>query len=147
MSQPTLADLKFYDLIYAATPYSKYHAGVEHAFQDAASIMGVLVKRGLKVYSPICHTHPIAIYGGIDPGLHDIWLPFDEALMDVSDALLIIKMQGWDASYGIEYEVDYFSEDGKPIFLLDPITLDVEAWQQDWGARMIPAASQMELAA
>lgn len=141
-----LSDLKHYDLIYAATPYSKYIDGPEAAFQDAAVIMGDLVRSGLKVYSPICHTHPIATYGNIDPMNHNIWLPFDEAIMNVCDALLVIQMSGWDQSYGIDYEVDYFATDGKPVYLLDPLTLDIEAMHQRWNGPT-PGPEVMELAA
>lgn len=121
----TLADLEKFDLIYLATPYSKYAAGMEQAFRDAASIAAVLVLKGVKVYSPICHTHPIAVHGGIDPLSHNIWLPFDEAMMNVCEALVVVKMQGWEDSYGINYEIDYFTEDHKMAFYLDPVTLEL----------------------
>jgi hypothetical protein len=80
---------------------------------------------GLKVYSPIAHTHPLAIYGGINPLAHDIWLPFDEAMMHVADVLLVAHMDGWRESKGIEHEVVYFATGLKPIFDLDPVTLAV----------------------
>jgi hypothetical protein len=121
-----LSYLEKYDLIYLATPYSKYWAGMPIAFEDAAALAAELVRRSIKVYSPICHTHPIALYGEIDPLDHNIWLPFDEAMMNVCDALLIGKLEGWADSYGISYENDYFLDAGKPVFHLDPIQLTVD---------------------
>lgn len=48
---------------YLATPYSKFEGGLEAAFRAAAEVAAKLVRQGESVYSPICHTHPIAIYG------------------------------------------------------------------------------------
>lgn len=112
-------------LYYLATPYSKYPKGIERAFIDAATLTGRLLKAGLKVYSPITHTHPIAIYAEIDPLDHDIWLPFDQAMMDKADALLVATMDGWEESKGIGHEIAWFNKHSKPIYALDPITLNM----------------------
>ena len=77
----------------------------------------------MNVYSPIAHTHPLALYGNLDPLDHLIWLPFDQAMMNAADVLLIAHMQGWQESYGIAHEIEYFETAGKPIFDLDPKTL------------------------
>lgn len=118
----TDAYLLDYKLCYLATPYSKYKKGIHYAFADAARVAAELLRNGVKVYSPIAHTHPLAIYGAIDPLDHAIWLPFDEAMMEAADALLVAKMQGWDESRGIKHEIDFFAERGKAIHYLE-ITL------------------------
>lgn len=111
-------------LAYLATPYSKYENGnLELAFRDAARLAAQIMIAGIKVYSPIAHTHPLAVYGDIDPLDHDIWLPFDEAMMTASDVLIVARMKGWDQSKGIAHEIQFFERAGKPIFDLDPITL------------------------
>lgn len=114
-----------FGLCYLATPYTKYPAGIEAAFRDAARLAARLMLAGVNVYSPIAHTHPLAIYGNIDPLNHDIWMPFDKAMMDASESLLVAHMDGWDKSYGIAIEIDYFQREGKPIFDLNPNTLAV----------------------
>lgn len=121
-----LADLRAFDLIYVGTPYSKYPGGLERAFADAARLTARLMQRGLKVYSPIAHTHPLAVYGNIDPYDHAIWLPFDEAIMAKSDAMIVARMLGWAESRGIEHEIEVFSRARKPIFSLDPSSLKIE---------------------
>ena len=110
-------------LAYLATPYSKYPAGLQQAFVDAAKLAALLLRSGMNVYSPIAHTHPLALYGNLDPLDHLIWLPFDQAMMNAADVLLIAHMQGWQESYGIAHEIEYFETAGKPIFDLDPKTL------------------------
>lgn len=123
--KPELEDLKSYSLIYLATPYTKYPGGLIQAFRAASFIAARLLVRGLKVYSPIAHTHPIAIYGNINPLDHTIWLPFDMTMMNVSDALLIAKMESWEYSYGISEEMKIFAKAQKPIFYLTPETLEI----------------------
>ena len=116
-----LAALTSFRLCYLATPYSKYKGGDLHAaFVDAARLAAELLSIGVRVYSPIAHTHPLAIHGHLDPLDHSIWLPFDEAMMEAADCLIVAHMDGWDVSYGIEHEVNFFAAAGKPIFDLDP---------------------------
>jgi hypothetical protein len=116
-------DLRRYSLCYLATPYSKYKAGLDKAFEDAAALAAVLLVEGVKVYSPIAHTHPLAKYSHLDPLDHEIWLPFDEAMMTAADALIVVHMDGWEESYGIAHEIKFFAEAGKPIYDLDPKSL------------------------
>jgi len=112
-------------LWYLATPYSKYPTGIEQAFKDAAALTGRLLVEGVRAYSPIAHTHPVAIYAGLNPLDHNIWLPFDEAMMAVADGIIVAKMPGWHHSFGINYEVDVFERAGKPVRYLDPESLRV----------------------
>jgi hypothetical protein len=112
-------------LAYLATPYTRYTGGIEAAFKDAAKLAARLLCTGLKVYSPICHTHPIAIYGALDALDHSIWLPFDEDMMEVSATLIVAHMDGWDESRGVAHEIKFFENAGKPIFDLDPATLNM----------------------
>ena len=123
----TLHDLRRFDLIYVGTPYTRYPAGIEQAFIDACKLTARLLREGLKVYSPIAHTHPIAIHGGIDPLDLAIWLPFDAAIMEKADAMLIGKLTGWLESTGVRHEINTFDIAGKPIFEVDPSTLEVRA--------------------
>lgn len=105
---------------YLATPYSNYPAGLEEAYHDALVIVADLFKRGLCVYSPIVHTHPIARTGNIDPMNLKIWIPFDEPFMHAASALIIAMLPGWAESNGVNVEIAYFTATGKPIRYYDP---------------------------
>jgi hypothetical protein len=102
-------------LWYLASPYSKYPKGLVAAFEDVAKVAGALLKTGVACYSPIAHTHPIAINGELDPYDHSIWIPLDHHMMDAAKGMIIAEMDGWDSSYGIGLEIDYFMKAGKPI--------------------------------
>jgi nucleoside 2-deoxyribosyltransferase len=117
--------LHAYRLVYLATPYSKYPAGIEAAFREASRIAARMLTAGVPVYSPIAHTHPIAEYGNLNPYDHDIWLPFDQAMMDAADACVVADMGGWAESKGIAYEIDYFTSAGKPVHYMNAETLEI----------------------
>lgn len=125
MKDDGIAQLAKHRLIYVGTPYTKYPDGIEQAFIDASRITAKLMLRGVKVYSPIAHTHPLAIHGEIDPINHEIWLPFDAAMMDAADAMIVAMMESWEISYGVKHEIDVFAKAGKPIYYLDPRTMAV----------------------
>src|ERR1035437_2595568 len=95
-------------IAYLATPYSKYPGGVNDAFIAAAKLGARLLLIGVKVYSPIAHTHPIAMHGNINPLDHSIWLPFDEAMMALASSLIVAHMHGWQESRGITHEIAFF---------------------------------------
>lgn len=111
--------LKSYGMVYLATPYSKFHGGIESAFRYAAKVAALLIRHQVNVYSPIAHTHPIAIHGGLDPLNHELWLRFDRTMMERSDALLVAMMTGWRESHGIRMEMGFFESANKPIHFMD----------------------------
>lgn len=105
-------------LWYLASPYSKYPTGLEDAFVRACEITADFLRLGVTVYSPIAHTHPVAMHGNIDPYSHDIWLAFDNAMIKACDGLIVACLEGWMHSKGIEYELSAFLAVDKPIFYL-----------------------------
>jgi nucleoside 2-deoxyribosyltransferase len=126
-SAESVSYLQQMGLCYLATPYSKYSRGIVSAFEEAAALAGRLLKQGVKVYSPITHTHPIAHFGELNPLDHNIWLPFDQAMMEACDILVVAEMEGWAKSYGIAHEIEYFANADKPVVYLDPVRLVVRA--------------------
>lgn len=125
--------LAAYPLVYLATPYTRYPAGPEAAFRDACRLAAKLLTAGVKVYSPIAHTHPIAVHGNLDPLDHGIWLPFDEAMMAASATLLVAQLEGWRESFGVTFEINFFKTWLKPVFYLDKDLMHVgeTPWEFD----------------
>lgn len=112
-------------LSYLATPYTRYPAGIDAAFREAARVAGKLLAAGVNVYSPIAHSHPLAIYGGLDPLDYSFWLPANETMIRLCDQLIVVHMDGWDKSIGVRVEVEAFEKAGKPIWDCDPETLQL----------------------
>lgn len=111
--------------IYLATPYSRYPGGIHAAAMNASILTARLIEIGIPVFSPIAHSHPVAIYGGIDPFSHDFWLPVCEPMMAASAGILVAKMQSWDQSIGIAHEIAWFERAGKPVHFLDESDLRI----------------------
>lgn len=105
-------------LYYMATPYSRYGQGREQAYIDACRSAAVLIKRGLNVFSPVAHSHPIAEIGGIDPLCAVTWLGLDLAILDECAGLLVVMMPGWAESHGVTMEIARARELGKSVSFL-----------------------------
>ncbi len=105
--------------VYLATPYSKYPGGIDAAFSEACRVAAWLVRQGVGVYCPISCTHPIALYGGIDPLDHKIWFPADMPMMQGAVGLIVCMMDGWDVSFGIAEERAFFGLSEKPIVFME----------------------------
>lgn len=112
-------------MIYLASPFSKYPLGAEAAFIDISRIAGRLIMVGKDIFSPIVHGFPIAIYGGVDPYDAELWNRINAPWMARASELYIAKLDGWKASEGIQHEMQTFLSAGKPIFFLDPATLEL----------------------
>ena len=105
---------------YLASPYSKYPCGLNCAFVDVCKQATLLVEQGIPVFSPIAHTHPIALHGGLDPLDHSIWIPADEPFMRAASGLIVLKLDGWKESHGVKIEIDHFLEARKPVVFMTP---------------------------
>ena len=105
---------------YMASPYSLYPNGIEAAHRDACAQAALLIRAGVPVFSPIVHSHPIAINGHIDPLDHSVWMPADQPFMDCAKGLIVCELDGWDSSYGIGIELAIFKMAGKPIVHMMP---------------------------
>src|SRR5215475_12735364 len=86
--------LRQYDLIFLSTPYSKYSAGLQVAFEDTCRLAARLVVNGLNIFSPIAHSHPIAFYGEINPLDQQLWMRLHEPHVKAASALLVGELSG-----------------------------------------------------
>lgn len=112
--------------IYLATVYSSNPDGIDEAFKQASRLTGRMLKAGYTaVYNPITHTHPIAIYGEINPYNHSIWLPFDEHMMDWADCIVVAKMPNYKISKEIAHKIQFFKNQNKKIYFMDIETLEI----------------------
>lgn len=116
---------------YLGSPYSLYPGGPEQAFRDACLEAAVLIKAGIPVFSPIAHTHPIAVNGLMDLLDLSIWLPTDKPMMDAAKGIIVCKMEWWEKSKGVAHEIEVFSRVGKPIIYMTPGIVPDEIWNYE----------------
>lgn len=103
---------------YLATPYTKFPGGIDAAFKMAAHAAARCVRYGLPIFSPIAHTHPIAIEGGIDPLDLETWLRVDQPFIEAAAGLIVYQADGWESSKGIAHEIEAFQRAGKPVLYM-----------------------------
>lgn len=102
-------------LVYLAVPYSSPDREVRLARFRAANIAaGILVKRGDIVFSPISHTHPIAEECDLPKGW-EFWAAFDRAYLSASRLLVILCIDGWRESVGVNAEREIAKELRLPV--------------------------------
>ncbi len=114
------------DLWYLATPYSKYPAGVEQAFIDAAKQGAMLIKHGINIICPITMSHPFAVHAGMS-GDFEMWEKLDFAIIDNCKSVIVCQLDSWDKSTGVTKEIAYAKSLGKPVYYMLPDTLGMKA--------------------
>lgn len=107
-------------MIYLASPYSHADPAVmEERFDAACRAAGSLIASGLVVYSPIAHTHPIAVRVDL-PRAWDFWQKFDTTIIGRCSALVVLMLPGWNESRGVAAEIAIAVSLGLPISCLEP---------------------------
>jgi len=109
------------DLIYLACPYSHENPDVRNTRWSAANIAAAkLMSQGLYVFSPISHTHPIAVASnGTLPIGWDFWEGFDRQYLNVCKKIIVLRIPGWDTSTGVLAEIKIGTEAGIPVEYMD----------------------------
>ena len=102
-------------VIYLCCPYSHDDASVREArFRIACRVAMKLMEMGYVVYSPISQSHAIEQVCGIRKPWSPFWKRQDSALLDKSDMIYIVGINGWPDSVGVTYERKRAKRAGKP---------------------------------
>lgn len=107
-------------LIYLASPYSHESSRVrEQRFQFACQAAGKLMQQGFFIFSPIAMTHSICVENDL-PFEFDFYQEFDHLMVDKCDAILVLKLRGWEGSKGVAAEIEYAVKTHKDVIYIDP---------------------------
>src|SRR5579864_6170630 len=106
-------------LTYLTTPYSHDDFNVKlQRFNAAAVVAGYLMNKGLLIFSPITHTHPIAVNCRL-PGDFTFWENLDREFIVACSRMIVVKMDGWGKSKGVKAEIEFAKELGMDIIYMD----------------------------
>jgi hypothetical protein len=107
-------------LIYIASPYSDPDPKIRQLrFEQVASFTGTKINKGLIVYSPIVHNHPIATYFSNLPKGFDFWQHFDLHILNLCDQLTVLCIDGWEESKGVQAEIRFARNKDMPVLFQD----------------------------
>lgn len=103
-------------LIYLASPYSHQDPEVrQDRYEQACQAAADLIGEDVFVYSPIAHTHNIALKMPSKPLSFSYWQNFDFRMINACDELMVRRLDGWEDSVGVEAEIEYARKTGKPV--------------------------------
>jgi hypothetical protein len=106
-------------LVYLASPYSHPDPAVRLArFEAANRVAAILMARGILVFSPLSHSHPIALAGCL-PLSWDYWERYDRAILRACGSMLVLTIDGWRELVGVRAEVKIARELGFPVGCVD----------------------------
>ena len=106
-------------MIYLASPYSHPDPAIrEERFRAACRAAAQLMRIGNIVFSPIVHSHPIALHGL--PTDWRFWERHDREHLVRCDEVVVLMLNGWQESEGVHAEIRIAAELGKPVRYLEP---------------------------
>lgn len=106
-------------LVYLATPYSHPDPEVrERRFREVNRVAANLMRDGLHVFSPISHTHPIAVAGDL-PKSWEFWQAYDRAVLSACRNVMVLMQDGWRESTGVQAEIEIAREMGLPVEFIE----------------------------
>jgi hypothetical protein len=111
-------------LIYLAVPYSHEDPRVRQLrFETVNLAASYLMRAGLHVFSPISHSHPIALAGGLPTGW-DYWEAYDTAVLSACRAFVVLMLTGWERSTGVRGETSVATRLHIPHYWAEPDGID-----------------------
>ena len=106
-------------LVYLATPYSHPDPEIrEWRFKRVNKVAARLMREGVNVFSPISHTHPIAVAGDLPKGF-DFWEQYDREILSHCTKMIVFRQEGWQLSAGVAAELSIAAELGLEIEYVD----------------------------
>ena len=106
-------------MIYLASPYTHSEPGVREArFEAACLATAELVRAGHVVFSPIVHGHPLVRFDL--PIEWEYWERIDGEHLRHCDEVVVLMLEGWRESRGVQAEIDLAIEMDLPIRYLPP---------------------------
>ena len=110
-------------MIYLASPYSHSDANIrQQRFEAVCRMAAELMRRGEFVFSPIAHSHPIAAFGL--PTHWEFWETIDREHLARCDEVVVLTLDGWRESEGVQAEIRIAAELGKRVRYLEPEATD-----------------------
>jgi nucleoside 2-deoxyribosyltransferase len=105
-------------LIYLASPYTHDSIDVmNERFEKVCRAAADLMQSGELVYSPIAHGHAIAVQNEL-PVQWEYWRDNCIWFIERCSEVVILTLDGWRNSTGVQAEIEIAKSHGKPVRLM-----------------------------
>ena len=104
-------------MIYICSPYSHFDPAVrEQRFEAACRAAAELTRQGRSVFSPVVHSHNLCRHGL--PLDWQFWQRHDLKFLAICNEIVVLKLDGWEQSVGVQAEIAAARALGKPVSFL-----------------------------
>jgi len=124
-------------LTYLASPYSSPD-GMLRLMRYEINIHAtayLITTQGWNVFSPIVHSHPLAVIAGMN-GDWNFWREIDRGYLQVSERLVVLRLPGWEESIGVTAERHIAHEFGIPTVYLEYATEGVPSGPENFSFKL-----------
>lgn len=109
-------------LYYLASPYNHPTQLRRHErYMANVKALADLLHSGKHIFSPIVHNHPVAVFRDLGRGW-EFWKQYDELMLRKCDGLIVLRLEGWQESVGVQAEIKLAKELGLPIIYMDAVS-------------------------
>lgn len=110
--------------IFLACPYSHVDENVVHQrFVACNRVAAKIAESGNVIFSQVTMSHPInlALEKTEKANIGKMWAPIDAVFLEAMEELVILDLDGWDKSAGIQREIDFYQGRGQRVSLWSEI--------------------------
>lgn len=108
------------ELIYLACPYTHEDPKISHLrYVVSVHVAGHLFKQGLMVFAASMHNAFIGTMTGLGDKF-STWQPFNHTMIEHVDKLMVLTMEGWEQSQGVQDQIEYAKKLNKPVEMIEP---------------------------
>jgi hypothetical protein len=90
----------------------------QERFEKANDATDKLQQAGFAIISPISQSHPIAVQCNLK-GTFDYWQDIDYNLILRCDMVIILTLDGWKESEGVQKEIAFAKQNNIPVLYID----------------------------
>lgn len=114
-----MTDIILRPIVYIACPYSHNDQSVvEYRVKQFALFAASIENSGKEHAVSAMFNHLINLYGSL-PTNWEYWKSYSLSLLDKSEKVYVLKLDGWDKSIGVAGELEYATTTGKSIVYID----------------------------
>ncbi len=75
--------------------------------------------KGVVCFCPIAMSHPVAEFSDV-PHMGQMWYDYDNIILDRCDGIIVLMLEGWSDSAGVQAEIYRMNYQKKPVLYLQP---------------------------